>query len=106
MGDLADLRRRGFNISPEIHRHLIEAQSKVLEEIGKAWFFQYVYVEYYDNGMIKSIRRDISWRAVITLGVVVVIFGVAVYVVGPANVVNVAKEMLKLAPLHRLLQLQ
>jgi len=101
MGDLADLRRRGFNIAPEIHQHLIQEQKKVVEEIGKAWFFQYVSVEYYDNGLIKSIKRDISWKAVVTIGVLVVIGGIAIYFVGPANVVNAAKEMLKHVPTVR-----
>jgi hypothetical protein len=95
MGDLAHLRRLGLNISPDIHQHLIQEQKKVVEEIGKAWFFQYVYVEYYNNGLIKTIERDISWKAVVTIGVLVVIGGIGVYFVGPANVVNAAKEMLK-----------
>ena len=96
MGDLVDLRRRGVDISEAMHRELIQAQTKVVEEIQKAWFFQCVHVEYYDNGMLKCIHRDVSVKAIISFGVVVVVCGVAVYFVGPDNVVNAAKEMLKL----------
>ena len=98
MGAPSESKGCGVKSASPIDPALIKAQKRVLEEIRKAWFFQYVFVEFYDNGLIKTIERDISWKAVVTLGAVVVIAGIAIYFVGPANIVLAIKDMIQLAP--------
>ncbi|CAF3590376.1 unnamed protein product [Rotaria socialis] len=97
MGTFTDLERSGLRITPELHLELLKAQEKVLREVKRTWFFQYLEIEMYESGTIKNIRRGLDWKGVISIGAVTLLFGVAIYIIGPPAVVKVAKHMLSMA---------
>ena len=98
MGGLDDLRRRGFDISLRLHDELLNSQQRVLEEIEKTWFFQYVSIEFYENGRIKYIERRLDCPGIISMGILFLVAGIAVCMIGPSTVVEAARELMRHIP--------
>lgn len=95
MGESLGLRHRHFELPGQVQEELARAQKEVLAEVKKTWFFQYLVVEYFENGMIKKIERGLDWKGILSFGLVVFACGITIYVIGPATVVNAAKELFK-----------
>lgn len=64
----------------------------ILREARDTPFYQCITVEFHDNGVMKKISKGLDWKVVFTFGIAALVIGcVAVYYVGPENVVNVIK---------------
>ena len=105
MSDSCEAAELYTNINSKVHQEILKSQQKVLDEVKNIWFFQYLVVEYYPNGGIKSIQKGLDWAGIISVGVIVVIAGVAIYYIGPPAVINCAKAMIQKLPLTTRLSL-
>jgi hypothetical protein len=54
MKTLDDLRRQGFDLTAELHQQLINTQRAKVDELRQIRFYEYLTVEYYENGAIKQ----------------------------------------------------
>ncbi|CAF1409401.1 unnamed protein product [Adineta steineri] len=95
MGDTCDWRRRALDTTPEILLEVLRAQKKIIDEVKETWIFQYIEIEMHDNGTIKRIKRGLDWKGILSFGVVIMVCGIAIYVIGPTKIVNAVKELMK-----------
>lgn len=75
-------------------RNIDNSQAEVLQAIKQTGNFQSITVEYHGNGTIKSIKRDLDMKNVLTIGVFSIVAGVTIHYIGPSNVTEYAKAAL------------
>jgi hypothetical protein len=90
-----DSQQRHCQSTAEFHQQLINTQQTILKQLDERKFYEYVTVELYDNGAIKSITKGTDWTVVLAIGIpVALVGGTAVYFIGPTNVVNAMKHIM------------
>ncbi|CAF0861274.1 unnamed protein product [Adineta ricciae] len=78
-------------------RNVDSSMAEILEAIKVTGTFQRLVVEYYSNGTIKRIEKELNHFAIITVGLTTIAFGVTVHFLGPSNVTEYAKAALAAA---------
>ena len=81
-------------LDSETKRNIDNSQAEVLQAMKQTGNFQSITVEYHGNGTIKSIKRDLDLKNVLTMGVLSIVAGVTIYYIGPSNVTEYAKAAL------------
>lgn len=87
-----DVQQGHSDACPDLKQKLLDTQEKILNEIKETKFYQYITVEFYQNGAVKQITRSSDWRIILTLGAFsVVAGGVSIYFIGPVNIIHLMK---------------
>jgi hypothetical protein len=94
METLDNLRRQGFDLTAELYQKLIDSQRAIIDEVKQIPFYQYITVELYESGAIKSITKGADLKVILTFGIAAVLgLAVVIYFAGPENVVKAATAM-------------
>ncbi len=95
LGTSGDSQQSYCQSTAEFRQQLINTQQIILKQLEERKFYEYVTVELYENGAIKSITKSTDWTVVAAVGIpVVLVGGAAVYFIGPANVVIAMKQIM------------